>query len=92
MADVKKDIKAVLLLSPYKMFQDHQVLEILVIDRSAPKSPFTNKELNSTEIKQHFPAIEKPFKEILQWFSKEGIGFTRDTIKKNFTKQNGIIK
>ncbi|MHA4846540.1 SNF2-related protein [Flavitalea antarctica] len=91
MADVKKDIKAVLLLSPYKMFQDHQVLEILVIDRSAPKSPFTNKELNSTEIKQHFPAIEKPFKEILQWFSKEGIGFTRDTIKKNFAKQKAGV-
>jgi superfamily II DNA or RNA helicase len=91
MADVKKDIKAVLLLSPYKMHQDHQVLEILVIDRSAPKSPFSNKELTSNEIKQYFPGIDKAFKDILVWFSKEGIMFTRDSIKKNFAKQKAGI-
>ena len=91
MTEVKKDSKAVLLLSPYKMFQDHRVLEILVIDRSVPKSPFTNKELTSTEIKQHFPEIEKGFKELLVWFSKEGINFTRDSIKKKFSKQKAGI-
>ncbi|RYY25405.1 MAG: DEAD/DEAH box helicase [Chitinophagaceae bacterium] len=91
MADAKKDIKAVLLLSPYKIFQDHQVLEILVIDRSAPKSPFTNKELISTMIRQYFPEITKEFRELLVWFNKEGISFTRDVIKKKFNKQKAGI-
>jgi SNF2 family DNA or RNA helicase len=91
MAEVKKDIKTVLLLSPYKMFQDHQILEILVIDKAATKSPFSNKPLNSTEIKTHFPTLPKPFRDLLIWFNKEGIDFTREEIKKKYAKQKAGI-
>ncbi|HTF27335.1 MAG TPA: hypothetical protein VK625_00745, partial [Flavitalea sp.] len=80
-------VKTVLLLSPYKLNTNHQVLEILVIDRNASKSPFTNKELNSSELKTHFPEMPKSFKDILIWFNKSGIEFTSDEIKKKYQKQ-----
>ncbi|RYY31033.1 MAG: ATP-dependent helicase, partial [Chitinophagaceae bacterium] len=91
MAQVKKEIRSVLLLSPYKLLQDQRVLEILVIDKSAAKSPFTNKPINSSELKTWFPDMSKPCKDVLTWFNAEGIEFTRDEIRKKYAKQKAGI-
>ncbi len=91
MAQAKKEIKSVLLLSPYKLTQDHKVLDILVIDKSASKSPFTNKTINSSELKTYFPQMPKPFKDVLNWFNADGIEFTREEIKKKYSKQKAGI-
>src|SRR5690349_9246636 len=91
MAVVQKEVKAVLLLSPYKLLQDQLVIDILVIDRNSTKSPFSNKELISNELKQYFPAMEKEFRDSLLWFGEEGISFTRDGIKKKYAQQKAGI-
>ena len=91
MPEVKNDVKVVLLLSPYRLLQDHLVLDLLIIDRQATKSPFTNVPLISPNIKQYLPQIQKPFKDVLTWFNKEGINFTKDEIRKKYAKQKAGI-
>jgi SNF2 family DNA or RNA helicase len=73
------------------MMQGYVVFEILQIDRSASKSPFSNKPLDSLELKSLFPKMEKPFREDLLWLNKQGIAFIKEEIKKGYTKHQAGI-
>ncbi|RYG02992.1 MAG: DEAD/DEAH box helicase [Chitinophagaceae bacterium] len=74
-------------MDDFQSLECEPVLEILLIDKTAPKSPFTNKLINSSELKKHFPSMPPPFRDVLNWFNKDGIEFTREEIKKKYSKQ-----
>lgn len=88
---MKDELKTVLLLSPQKMLEDHQILESLHIVKNAKGTTFINKELDAAEIKSKYDQLPKPAKELLQQFSKAGVSTIIGQIKQRYTiKRAGV--
>lgn len=88
---MKDELKTVLLLSPQRMLEDHQVLESLHIVKNAKGTTFLNKELDAAEIRNNYEKLPKPARELLIQFSKAGVSNIIGQIKQRYTiKRAGV--
>ncbi len=87
----KEEVKSVLLLSPQRLLEDHQVLGSLQITRSAKGINYTNRELDQQEIKRSWESLPKPAKDLLTALSREGIQSLTGQVKQRYAiKRAGI--
>lgn len=81
-----------LLLSPHRLLTDHILIESLHIDKTIKGIDFAVAELNSSELRKNYQDLPKDARDVLIWFNKEGIQFTRQELKKSFElKRNGVV-
>ncbi|WEK34019.1 MAG: SNF2-related protein [Candidatus Pseudobacter hemicellulosilyticus] len=88
---IKEETKTVLLLTPQRMLDDHQLLESLLITKNNKGIFYTNQELDHAEIRRAWEHLPKPAKEAMHQFSRAGISQLQGQVKQKFTiKRAGI--
>lgn len=87
----KEEVRSVLLLSPQRLLEDHQVIGTLLITRSAKGISYTNRELDNSEIKRSWQLLPPPAREQLTALGKEGIATLIQQVKQRYAiKRAGI--
>lgn len=80
-----------LLLSPHRLLTDHIIIESLHISKTPKGIDFVVSELNNSELRKNYQDLPKDARDVLVWFNKDGVNFTRQEIRKTFDlKRNGV--
>lgn len=87
----KEEVRSVLLLTPQRLLEDHQVLESLQITKSAKGVTYANFELDYSEVKKSYDHLPKPAKDLLGAFQKNAISTLITQVKQRYAiKRAGI--
>lgn len=70
-----------LLLSPHRLLTDYIIIESIHINKTPKGVDLIIEELDSSELKKHYPQLPKQAKDILVWFSKGGMSYITQEIK-----------
>ena len=80
-------IKAGFLLSPHKLLETYNVLQLLRISNASKTVPYEQGDIDATELKILFAALPKNAQLLFRGFGREAIDETKREIRKRYTLQ-----